>query len=161
MEFNTVFVVGMSEGIFPSHRAIRERKLSALEEERRLAYVAITRAEKELYLTESEGFNYETGSKYPSRFIYEIKDGLLEIEGNISRDIIEGCKDLIKRIDRELLDEKQIFKIFDRVVHPVFGEGEIQAIHNDENPHYEIFFIHRNQTKPISFEYTDLELINS
>ena len=159
MEFGVVFVVGMSEGIFPSHRAIRDRKLPALEEERRLAYVAITRAEKELYLTESEGFNYETGSKYPSRFIYEIKEGLLNVEGNISQEIMQGCKDLIRRIDIELLGAKQKINISDKVIHPIFGEGEVRAIHNDDNPHYEIFFTQSQKTKPISFEYANLKLI--
>lgn len=60
LEFDIVFVVGMSEGVFPNHRSIRERGLKALEEERRLAYVAITRARKELSLTESQGYSYET-----------------------------------------------------------------------------------------------------
>jgi DNA helicase-2/ATP-dependent DNA helicase PcrA len=159
MEFNTVFVVGMSEGIFPSHRSIRDRKISALEEERRLAYVAITRAEKELFLTESEGFNYETGNKYPSRFIYEIRDGLLDVEGEISQDIINGCNNLIKRIDNELLGITQKFNLYDKVIHPFFGEGEIRVIHDEsEDPHYEIFFTQINKIKPISLEYTDLKL---
>lgn len=51
LEFPYVFVCGMTEGIFPSHRAIRERREAALEEERRLMYVAVTRAERALFLT--------------------------------------------------------------------------------------------------------------
>lgn len=53
LEFPVVFVAGMTEGVFPSDRTIHERKRNGLEEERRLAYVAFTRAENELYLTES------------------------------------------------------------------------------------------------------------
>jgi len=159
MEFNVVFVVGMSEGIFPSYRAIRDRKLSGLEEERRLAYVAITRAEKELFLTESEGFNYETGNKYPSRFIYEIKEGLLDVEGNISQEIIKGCKELIKKSDNELLGANQTFNLSDIVTHPIFGQGEIIAINSRDNLYYEVFFEKLKKIKPISFDYADLKLV--
>ena len=84
LEFPFVFICGLTEGIFPSHRSIRERKENALEEERRLMYVAITRAEKGLFLTESEGYNAITKSdKYPSRFIGEIADGLINVEGEL------------------------------------------------------------------------------
>ena len=48
----------MSEGIFPNDRAMQESQLKGLEEERRLAYVAFTRAQNKLYLTESSGFSY-------------------------------------------------------------------------------------------------------
>lgn len=75
LEFPYVFVCGLSEGIFPSHRTIRERKTNGEEEERRLMYVAVTRAEKALFLTDSEGYNYNSGfNKYPSRFLTEIKE---------------------------------------------------------------------------------------
>ena len=84
LEFPYVFVIGLTEGIFPSHRTIRERKLSGLEEERRLMYVAITRAEKALFLTDSEGYNYTTRTdKFPSRFISEIGEGLVKVDGFI------------------------------------------------------------------------------
>jgi DNA helicase-2/ATP-dependent DNA helicase PcrA len=53
MEFPVVFTVGLSEGIFPSSRSVEDRKALGLEEERRLCYVAITRAREELYLTDS------------------------------------------------------------------------------------------------------------
>lgn len=93
LEFPYVFVVGLTEGIFPNHRTIRERKKNGLEEERRLMYVAITRAERALFLTESEGYNYSTKSdKYPSRFITEIGDGLIKLEGYIDPALITGCK---------------------------------------------------------------------
>ena len=77
LEFHYVFLCAMTEGILPNHRALIHRKKEALEEERRLAYVAVTRAVNELYLTDSEGFNHDTGAKYPSRFLLEIKKDLL------------------------------------------------------------------------------------
>ena len=86
LEFPVVFVCGLSEGIFPSHRTIRERKKNGEEEERRLMYVAVTRAQKALFLTESEGYNAVTRTeKFPSRFIKEVKDGLLKIEGDLTK----------------------------------------------------------------------------
>ena len=70
LEFPYVFIIGLSEGIFPNMRTIREGKKNGEEEERRLMYVAVTRAEKALFLTESEGYNVSTKTnKYPSRFL--------------------------------------------------------------------------------------------
>ncbi|MFR1756392.1 MAG: ATP-dependent helicase, partial [Thomasclavelia spiroformis] len=69
LEFDYVFVLGLSEGIFPSFRALSESD-EGIEEERRLAYVAFTRAKKQLYLTDSEGFSFVTDSpKISSRFV--------------------------------------------------------------------------------------------
>ena len=77
LEFDYVFVLGLSEGIFPSFRALSESD-EGIEEERRLAYVAFTRAKKQLYLTDSEGFSFVTDSpKISSRFVEEIgKEGI-------------------------------------------------------------------------------------
>jgi len=84
LEFPYVFVYGLSEGIFPSLKTLLERKGEGEEEERRLMYVAVTRAEKELFLTESEGFNAAAKmSKYPSRFLCEIKRDLFVTEGEM------------------------------------------------------------------------------
>lgn len=84
LEFPYVFVTGLSEGIFPSMKTLRERKGEGEEEERRLMYVAVTRAEKELFLTESEGYNVASRlSKYPSRFLKEIKRNLFVTEGDM------------------------------------------------------------------------------
>ena len=74
LEFPYVFLCGMNEGIFPSRKtATRE----GMEEERRLAFVAVTRAEKELYITEAEGRNFDGTPRYPSRFILDIDQHLL------------------------------------------------------------------------------------
>lgn len=66
LEFPVVFVVGLNEGIFPSSRI---KNPAEMEEERRLAYVAYTRAENNLILTDSEGRTFDGRFKYPSRFI--------------------------------------------------------------------------------------------
>ena len=69
LEFPYVFLCGMNEGIFPSRRV---RTLPGMEEERRLAFVALTRAEKGLYLSEADGWNFDGSPRYPSRFLLDI-----------------------------------------------------------------------------------------
>ena len=131
LEFPFVFVCGLSEGIFPSHRTIRERRKRGEEEERRLMYVAVTRAEKGLFLTESEGYNSATRSdKYPSRFLREIKDDLVEIEGDLTKEqlntLFDGTKNLIDELEIEI--NQPSYQIGDKVAHKYFGIGEILDI---------------------------------
>ena len=72
LEYPVVFVVRFNEGVFPNNRALTEGGYLALEEERRLAYVAMTRAMQRLYLTFSNDFSYVVGSGLvPSQFIAE------------------------------------------------------------------------------------------
>ena len=72
LEFPVVFVVRMSEGIFPNQRALDDGGYMGMEEERRLAYVAMTRAKERLYLTASHGYSYVLkGELTQSRFIKE------------------------------------------------------------------------------------------
>jgi DNA helicase-2/ATP-dependent DNA helicase PcrA len=128
LEFSYVFVVGLSEGIFPNMRSIRERKKKG-EEERRLMYVAVTRAEKILFLTESEGYNAATGlSKYPSRFLTEIKKNLFITEGEIDSTIWEGTKltaIYIDKVSNEEDDRSEIFQEGEVVNHGKLGKGVI------------------------------------
>ncbi|EPN9408972.1 DNA helicase PcrA [Enterococcus faecium] len=81
LEFPVVFLIGLEEGVFPLSRALMEE--SELEEERRLAYVGITRAEEALYLTNAFSRTLYGRTQYnrPSRFLEEIDQELLEIEG--------------------------------------------------------------------------------
>ena len=72
LEFDNVFIVGLAEGSFPSYRAQMEKGNDGLEEERRLAYVAITRTKKKLFLTCNSGYTYTTDSRAtPSSFFAE------------------------------------------------------------------------------------------
>ena len=155
LEFPHVFITGLSEGIFPSMRTIREYKKNGEEEERRLMYVAVTRAEKGLYLTESEGYNQSTRmNKYPSRFLAEIKQTLLVSEGHaVPESLWKGTKNLIHILDEEnygtaagFISEKtgdadefagerdeyaSPFRIGYIVSHKVFGYGEILSASKD------------------------------
>lgn len=144
LEFPYVFVIGMSEGIFPNMRSIREFKKNGEEEERRLMYVAVTRAEKALFLTESEGYNVASKmNKYPSRFLTEIKRNMFVTEGYVPEDLWRGTRNLMHVLDEETYragsqmlggedgfaaerDEySNPFRVGDKVVHAVFGEGEV------------------------------------
>lgn len=82
LEFPVVFLVGMEEGVFPLSRAMMEE--AELEEERRLAYVGITRAEEVLYLTNALSRTLYGKTQYnrPSRFVSEIESELLQGKGN-------------------------------------------------------------------------------
>lgn len=81
LEFPTVFLPGMEEGLFPGFRAISDE--SEIEEERRLAYVAITRAKKKLYISyvHERLLNGSTNYNNPSRFVGEIPEELCEMKG--------------------------------------------------------------------------------
>ena len=84
LEFPIVFMAGLDEGIFPSQRSIQEK--SGLEEERRLMYVGVTRAEEKLYITSSKRRQMWGEYKYynPSRFVSEIPYNLLEEVASVS-----------------------------------------------------------------------------
>ena len=133
LEFNYVFVVGLSEDVFPSFRSVSEDGDDGLEEERRLAYVAFTRAKRRLYLTDSQGFNFMTNSpKMSSRFIDEIGVEHVEHKGNPSkfktREILHlgpTVKEMVG--DNEVDDWKQ----GDFVEHDVFGKGVVVKVNGN------------------------------
>ena len=124
LEFEVVFVIGLSEGIFPSEKTLLEGQ-KGLEEERRLAYVAYTRAKNLLYLTESNSFSYVIqSSKLPSRFIKEIDDDYIEH--------IDSKPQFKKTaiFDEEIIPERNkekpkdsLYRNGDVVMHKIYGEG--------------------------------------
>lgn len=82
LEFDNVFVYSLCEGIFPNEKSIAEGGQQALEEERRLAYVAFTRARKQLYLSDSYGYSYVLDKiKTTSRFVKELPEDCIEDVG--------------------------------------------------------------------------------
>lgn len=92
-------------------------------------YVAVTRAEDILYLSESEGYLNDTGvMKYPSRFISEIPKEMLKTEGNPDESLFEGTRELVARLNLETsTDAEAHWPAGTSVVHKVFGEGIIEA----------------------------------
>ena len=123
LEFDIVFVCALSDGIFPSQRSIEESGNKGLEEERRLAYVAFTRARKVLILTDNRGFSYSEGaSKRPSRFIEEIDSQYLKDYNKVVNDnYYNSSSSTVISHNKTVTSSK--YKNGDKVYHDVFGEG--------------------------------------
>lgn len=131
LEFDVVFLVGLNEGIFPSRQT---KNQAAMEEERRLAFVAMTRAREALYLSEAQG-NLHTGSvRYPSRFIFE--PDLPEENWNppVPHDLREAASRMISLNTHALqgAQSHEGLKPGDWVEHSVFGKGCILSISDDQ-----------------------------
>lgn len=131
LEFPHVFIVGLNDGIFPNQKSIKERKEKAEEEERRLMYVAITRAKQTLYLTESEGYNINTDmQKIPSRYLLEMEKSLYITEGKMDETLWQMTKNMVSS-EAEIFESQSMsdeLEIGDQVEHEVFGDGEILDI---------------------------------
>lgn len=127
LEFPYVFLCGMNDGVFPSRRV---RTVQAMEEERRLAFVALTRAEKGLYLSEADGRNFDGTLRYPSRFLLDIDPALLAFTHMPADGVIRAAKGYYARSAERLVDrsEDATFAVGARVRHPVFGEGSVLAV---------------------------------
>lgn len=91
LEFKYVFVIGLYEGGLPNFRACRDDEKEGIEEERRLMYVATTRAENKLFLTNDEGYDYMANSfRVPSRFLDEIDTRyIVTVYGKKNRDYFD------------------------------------------------------------------------
>lgn len=149
LEFPYVFLCGLNEGVFPSKKT---KTLAAMEEERRLAFVAVTRAEKGLYLTECEGFNIDGAPRYPSRFLLDIADGLLEYDPEPSAELLEDTKRYLKIANKWLEPEQKAteLSVGMRVKHIAFGEGTIVAM-DDDRAAYTIQFDGMATARKISY----------
>ena len=123
LEFDYVFIVGMEEGIFPHYNAINDGSSSAIEEERRLCYVAITRAKKKLYIlsAESRMLFGNTNRNKPSRFIDEIDEKYLDIEKN------KSFNKIVSKVKKNI-DKTVEYEVGERISHTEFGEGIIISI---------------------------------
>ena len=123
LEFNYVFIVGMEEGIFPHYNAINDGSKSAIEEERRLCYVAITRAKKELYITSADSRMLfgNTNRNMPSRFIDEIDKEYIDKERPTK------VEKIINKV-RKAVDKTVTYEVGEHISHTEFGEGIIISV---------------------------------
>ena len=122
LEFPYVFLCAMNEGVFPSKKTDTIQKM---EEERRLAFVAMTRAQKGLYLSEAEGRNFDGSPRYPSRFLLDIEPVLLDYTQKPQEVLIRETKDYLVINERYLADEENqsSLAVGQRVKHSIFGSG--------------------------------------
>ena len=128
LEFPYVFVCGVNEGIFPSKHVDTE---AMLEEERRMAYVACTRAERGLYISDAEGLNYDESFRYPSRFIFNIDREAIDYVNELPQRLVDDTKSYIAANEVRIYPPDTEIKVGDRVRHKVFGEGTITGIRVD------------------------------
>lgn len=149
LEFPHVFLCSMSEGILPSRKTMT---FEAMEEERRLAFVALTRARDGLYLTEAEGTGHENMPRYPSRFLLEIDPATLEFSNPPTEVQMQQARSAYGFTDKWIADMSAVpeFSVGDRVVHSVFGEGEIQDIDREKRA-YVIQFDSLPTARALSF----------
>ena len=149
LEFPCVFLCGMNEGIFPSRKV---RTLEAMEEERRLAFVAATRAEKRLYLTRAESRNFDGSPQYPSRFILDIDRQLIQFTKEPREGLIKEAEDYIELSRKYLPDSESdiVFPVGQRVRHAVFGTGTVTDVDRDRGAHV-IQFDSMDTPRRISF----------
>ena len=124
LEFPYVFLCAMNEGVFPSKKTDTIQKM---EEERRLAFVAMTRAQKGLYLSEAEGRNFDGSPRYPSRFLLDIEPALLDYTQKPQEGLIIETKDYLVINERYLADEENqsSLAVGQRVKHNIFGSGTV------------------------------------
>jgi len=141
LEFDTVFLPGWEEGLFPHQRSLDESGSGGLEEERRLAYVGITRARKNLFITHAANrriYNQWQNSM-PSRFLKELPAQNVDILSsnlNMSQPIYERkFEPRVEPLNRAIPAAKGIdtnaFQMGNRVFHEKFGYGYINNINGD------------------------------
>ncbi|HIK86406.1 MAG TPA: ATP-dependent DNA helicase PcrA [Myxococcales bacterium] len=167
LEFPIVFLVGMEERIFPHASSSRDE--AGLEEERRLCYVAMTRAMEHLFLTcAAERFRFgDRTYQSPSRFLQEIPDELIQTLGTASRgsrssSSSSSSSTSSSRFDysyaQEEAGEGEGVQVGTRVRHPVFGRGEVLAVVGvDLNQKLRIKF-ERAGVKTILVRFANLEM---
>ena len=153
LEFPIVFIMGMEESLFPHIRAIKSEDDHEMQEERRICYVAITRAEEVLYITHatSRMLFGRPQSNMPSRFLKEIPESLLENHSSGKRQTIQPkAKPFAKRgfSQRTTSTKKQVsssdWNVGDKVMHKAWGEGMVSNV-NEKNGSIELDIIFKSQ----------------
>lgn len=150
LEFPYVFICGLEEGVFPSRKTAT---LEGMEEERRLAFVAFTRAQKGLFLTDAEGRNLDGSYRHPSRFIFNVDRHLLEYTRELDDSLIAETKWKIRSSENSLsaLSGALSFQAGDRVVHGIMGAGTVVEVNRD-HACYLIKFDNLDTQRNLSFK---------
>ena len=168
LEFDAVFLPGWEEGIFPNQRSVDENGGKGLEEERRLAYVGITRARKRAYIVHSANRLYygQIQQNLPSRFIDELPEDAIEkvnmVQGAYGFPGTQksrfGASAFSYENESPVKPQKHIrastagFRIGDRVKHNKFGFGTVLGVESDK---LEVFFAEAGGTKKLLDKYVE------
>ena len=152
LEFPIVFIAGLSENMFPSKKV---DSLAAMEEERRLAFVALTRAQDRLYLTDSESDDSTTGLgfRYPSRFIFDIDTNLIKYENELPEQLVAHAKSHAAQSNGYLEKLSALAELApgDRVIHGILGTGTVTEV-DDIKKQYTIAFDGMSTPRKMSFK---------
>lgn len=150
LEFPHVFLCGLEEGVFPSRKTVT---LEGMEEERRLAFVAFTRAKKALFITDAEGRNLDGSYRYPSRFIFNVDKALLAYTNELDDSLVYETNWHITSNEKMLAAQASgpVFKPGDRVVHSIMGAGAVVDIDRDKAA-YVIKFDDLGTVRKINFK---------
>lgn len=153
LEFPIVFLMGMEESLFPHIRAIKSDDDHEMEEERRICYVAITRAEEVLYITHatSRMLFGRSQANLPSRFLKEIPEELLETPAKSKRQTITSKSTTPSKrgfSKRTTSTKKQVsasdWKVGDKVTHKSWGEGMVSNV-SEKNGSVELDIIFKSE----------------
>ncbi|MBP5301078.1 MAG: UvrD-helicase domain-containing protein [Victivallales bacterium] len=136
LEFPCVFVCGLNEGVFPSRKVVTPDEM---DEERRIAYVAFTRAKERLFLSDAEGVHNDNLCKFPSRFLFDAGEENLDCVQPIPAELLQRTRNYIAADEKRLKAVSELFTPGQRVQHQVFGEGTIRQV-NLRDACYEIQF---------------------
>jgi DNA helicase-2/ATP-dependent DNA helicase PcrA len=136
LEFPVVFLTGMEDGVFPHMRSLGNN--TELEEERRLAYVGITRAEKRLYVSRAKVRSAwgSPGYNPPSRFLDDIPSDLIGWQGDTEFSPSQRTITRINAAGRSAgtgLRPIPSLSVGDRVTHDAFGMGKVVALRGDDS----------------------------
>ncbi len=140
LEFDYVIVAGLNEGVFPSDKS---NTFENLEEERRLLYVAMTRAKKQLIMTVPSGGADSASAPAPSRFVEDMREDELLILGDTQN----------RARPSKAMDDKAfgLFSEGDKVFHQIFGQGVIEDV-NAKDGEYRVRFESLGKPRTLSFK---------
>ena len=149
LEFPHVFLCSFSEGVLPSRKT---KTIEGMEEERRLAFVAVTRARDGLYLSEAAGFSHEGSPRHPSRFLLDIDQGALQFSNKPSDEELSCARAAYAASDKWMasMAADARFSPGDCVLHKAFGRGVIERL-DEEKRAYIVHFDSLDTPRAISF----------
>ena len=149
LEFKIVFIVGMEESIFPHFRSLQSGEEHEMEEERRIAYVAITRAEEQLHVSHATTRSLfgRSQANMKSRFLKEIPEDLLDgVKPKTSfksKQTATPKRGFARRVNNNQ-NSNTTWNVGDKVTHKSWGEGMVSAV-NDKNGSVELDIIFQKE----------------
>ena len=161
LEFNYVFLVDFVEGVFPSVHSVETN--NGIQEERRLAYVALTRAKKELYICANNAYSFQLKTKKSeSRFLMDARIGSIDRikptyvkRSSLDMDWFDSkAKPKVSKDEQYENAATNNYKVGDKVVHVIFGQGTVMAINGDI---LEISFKPPYNTKNIIYNHKSIK----